>query len=629
MADRWGIEPTYEDHRGVRHPVPPQTMAAVRRAMGTARLDDTGRPDGPAGGLPAMVVEAGARTAVGRGTLLLEDGGELAVDGRLPADVPLGYHTMSAHSGDRRLIVSPGRCHLPDDLRTWGWAVQLYASRSRASWGMGDLADLATIASWARGRGAGMLLVNPLHAVAPLIPQEPSPYFPTSRRFANPIYLRVEDVPGAQECGPELAVLAEEARRLDRSQIIDRDRVWELKRQALELIWQRSGGRARLQARSFRRWQQAQGVGLTDFATWCVLAEHHGARWREWPPPFRRPDGGAVADFAASHADRVAFHGWLQWLMHLQLSAASRHLTVIQDLPVGVDPDGADAWAWQDMLAQGVSIGAPPDEFNTEGQDWGLPPFVPHLLARAGYQPFVDTVRAAMAGAGGLRVDHVMGLFRLYWIPEGMGARAGAYVRYPADDLLAILALESQRSGALVVGEDLGTVEEGVRPALAARRVLSYRLLWFEADEPAVWPRQSLASVTTHDLTTVAGLWSGSDLAEQQRLGVPANVVATAAMRDDLARRAGLAPDADDADAVRGAYRLLARAPSMLACATLEDAVGERRRPNMPGVVDRPNWSRALPVTVEELDAHPLVADVAATLNRAVVPTDPSKEKQR
>jgi len=634
VADRWGIEPDYEDHRGRRQRVPTATVAALRRAMEARRGGElAGEQDGAAvgagDGRDTVVVEVGSRPAVGPGLLQLEDGGELAVDRRLPVEAPLGYHTLTDDRGPRSLIVSPGRCHLPGDLRMWGWAVQLYASRSQASWGMGDLVDLAAIATWARRQGAGMLVVNPLNAVAPAIPQQPSPYFPTSRRYRNPIYLRVEEVPGAAACTPDLDQLAVQGRRLNRSELVDRDRVWQLKRQALQMIWERSAVERHLRGSPFARWRDAQGSGLREFATWCVLAESHGARWRDWPAPLRHPGDAAVAEFAASHAEQVGFHEWLQWLTHLQLGAATNKLTVIHDLPVGVDPDGADAWAWQDLLAEGVSVGAPPDEFNPAGQDWGLPPFVPHRLAAAGYRPFAEAVRAAMAGGGGVRIDHVMGLFRLYWIPEGMGPGAGAYVRYPAEDLLAILALESHRAGAVVVGEDLGTVEEGVRPALAERGILGYRLLWFEADDPADWPRQSLASVTTHDLATVAGLWSGSDLAEQERLGVATNAAGTAAMRARLARRAGLTRGADDAQAVRGAYRLLGRAPSMLLCATLEDAVGERRRPNMPGVAGRANWSQSLPVGIEELPRQQLAGDVAAMLSRAVSRSGASEEKQR
>jgi 4-alpha-glucanotransferase len=300
-------------------------------------------------------------------------------------------------------------------------------------------------------------------------------------------------------------------------------------------------------------------------------------------------------------------------------------MAIVQDLPIGVDPDGADAWAWQDLLAEGVSVGAPPDAFNTRGQDWGLPPFVPWRLRAAAYEPFVETIRATIAGgAGGLRVDHVMGLFRLWWVPAGGEPGDGAYVRYPADDLLDIVALESHRAGAVVVGEDLGTVEEAAREAMAERNLLSYRLLWFEEDDPATWPETAMAAVTTHDLPTVAGLWDGSDLAEQRRLGMAPNEEGTEAIRTRLAAAGGLASDAPADAAVRSAHRLLARAPCRLLTATLDDAIAEPERPNIPGADDgRPNWSLALPLPLEEVERHPLALEIAASLRDGVTTPTP------
>jgi 4-alpha-glucanotransferase len=314
----------------------------------------------------------------------------------------------------------------------------------------------------------------------------------------------------------------------------------------------------------------------------------------------------------------IAFVAWLQWQAEKQLRAAGQAVKVLQDLPIGVDPQGADAWAYQDALALGVTVGAPPDPFNRGGQNWGLPPFVPWRLRDLDYEPFIEAIRATMALAGGLRIDHVMGLFRLWWVPEGMSADRGGYVRYRAADLLDIVALESGRSGAPVVGEDLGTVEPGVREELARRNVLSYRLLWFEEDPPAQWPAGSLAAVGTHDLPTVAGLWDGSDLADQQASGLDADVAATERLRDLLVERAGVARDASAAQAVVGAYRLLAEAPSLLLAASLDDALSEPIRPNMPGTTERANWSVALPTPLEDFAAHPGVTAVADELRGTV-----------
>jgi 4-alpha-glucanotransferase len=278
----------------------------------------------------------------------------------------------------------------------------------------------------------------------------------------------------------------------------------------------------------------------------------------------------------------------------------------VQDLPIGLDAAGADAWCWQELLAQGASVGAPPDEFNPAGQDWGLTPFVPDRLRAAGYGPLVETLRATFRHAAGLRIDHVMGLFRLYWVAGG----AGAYVRTHAPEILGIVALESARARAFVVGEDLGTVEPGVREAMAAHRMLSYRLLYFEEGPPATFPEMALTSVTTHDLPTVAGLWSGADLRRSQAAGVPQNEEGLLALRQKLG--AG-----QDAEAVVAAtHRALAQAPSRLVLATLEDALAVEERPNLPGApADFPNWSLALPVPIEELEEKPLPRVIAAALN--------------
>jgi 4-alpha-glucanotransferase len=324
-----------------------------------------------------------------------------------------------------------------------------------------------------------------------------------------------------------------------------------------------------------------------------------------------------VARFAAGQARRVRFHQWLQWQLDAQLAGAAREIRLMTDLPVGFHPDGADAWAWQDVLAREVSVGAPPDPFNVLGQDWGLPPFVPHKLQAAGYGPFIETIRSALRHAGGLRIDHIMGLFRLFWIPWGSMPARGAYVRYPADELLAIVAVESHRAQAVIAGEDLGTVEEGVRAELAARRILSYRVFWFERDQPARYPRQSLAAITTHDLPTVAGVWTGADLAEARAVGMKIGDEDARAMRERLAAIPRLTRGADTGEVVVRAHALLAEAPSVLVTATLEDALSVSERPNIPGTTtERPNWSLGLPVPIETIETHPQTRAVAAALGR-------------
>ena len=313
----------------------------------------------------------------------------------------------------------------------------------------------------------------------------------------------------------DLPAIARRARALNAERRIDRDEVFRLKSATLERIWATVSRRPLPELDAFIA---DQGDGLLEFATFCALAEQHRSGWHGWPSELRHPSSPAVRDATRKRAvaDRIRYHQWLQFQIDRQLARASRTLPVMQDLPIGFDADGADAWAFQDVLAEGISVGAPPDEFNTKGQNWGLPPFVPGRLRDAGYQPFIDTIRGCVRHSGGLRIDHVMGLFRLFWIPNGMEPREGAYVRSHARDLLAIVAIESQRARAVIVGEDLGTVEEDTRAELTRRKVLSYRLLWFEKGSPKTYPEQALAAVTTHDLPTIAGLWTGSDVAAQK-----------------------------------------------------------------------------------------------------------------
>lgn len=613
----WGVDEGFHLVDGRWQPAPPETVAAILEAMGAHGGD-------PPGDGPIFVRDGVPSRHPGPGRLVTEAGAEFQVAADTwPAGLPLGYHTFTGdHDGSSRLVVvSPRACRLPHG-RAWGWAVQLYAVRSAASWGIGDLGDLRRLASWSRGElGAGLLLLNPLHASLPALPQTASPYFPSSRRFRNPLYLRVEDMPGAAELGGELAGLAQAGRRLNADRRIDRDAVYRLKSEAFERLFDRFTGDA-----GFDEFRASEGADLEWYGTFCVLDEQLGRPWTEWPERFRHPGNEAVAAFARKHERRVGFHAWLQWHLVRQLEPAAGEVALVHDLAVGVDPAGADAWLGQDVMALGMSVGAPPDEFNTRGQDWGLPPFDPWKLRAAGYEPFIRMVRAAMApaagrrgpgAAGGVRLDHVMGLFRLYWMPRGGDPSAGTYVRYPAADLLDIVALESWRTGSFVVGEDLGTVEPSVRAELASRKVLSYKLLWFEAAPPPEWPEEALAAVTTHDLPTVAGLWSGSDVEAQRSIGLEPNEDALAGTRRHLQEVTGVAEDAPPEEAVAGAYAALGSSPCLLLTATLDDALGVEERPNMPGTLDEwPNWSIALPAPLEAIEGDDRLRRLARRLAR-------------
>ncbi|HWE56429.1 MAG TPA: 4-alpha-glucanotransferase [Acidimicrobiales bacterium] len=589
-AEHWGVSTGYHDYAGNWREAEPETVAAILAAMGAGE-------HGPPGPLAVTVRTDHPLPDIGSGQVVTEDGGRLAVAGPLPTDLPTGYHTFEPDDRPPHpLIVSPGRVPVPSG-RQWGFASQLYATRSGHSWGMGDLADLAELGRWARGLGAGFTLVNPLHASTPAEHQQPSPYYPGSRCFLNPLYIAVEQAPGAG--GDGLADAAAAGRALNGTARIDRDQVWAVKRPALEAAFARSRDDAGL-----ARFRTEHGSQLQRFATYCAVAEVHGPVWREWPE-------GAEA---AAHPDRVRFHEWLQWVSETQLASADAELGLVIDLAVGVDPTGPDSWIWRDTFAEGMSVGAPPDEFNTRGQDWGLPPFDPWRLRAGGYEPWIAALRSGMTHGAGLRVDHVMGLFRLFWIPADVGAGAGTYVRYPHHDLLNILALEAERAGAYVVGEDLGTVEDEVRWDLAERHVLSYRLWWFEDHPPSEWPEAAMAAITTHDLPTVAGVVTGSDVQAQRDIGTEPNEEASAEL---VAKVRTVAGDDDIEAVITAVYRDLAGSPCTLLVATLDDVLAVEERPNMPGTTGAwPNWCIPLPVPLETIEESPLAVRLAELLAR-------------
>ena len=540
----------------------------------------------------------------------------------------------------------------PPPPRSWGFTVQLYSLRSRASWGYGDLRDLADLASWsARELGADFVLINPLHAGEPAPPLSHSPYLPMSRRFISPLYLRVEDIgeyaqlPSAQR--RRIDSLAAPLRAASASGgLIDRDAVWQAKRAALEIVYAQPLSPARLAA--FERFRVGEGQPLADWAAWCALAETHGPDWREWPGPLQSIRSAAVAKERERLGGEARFHAWLQWIAGEQRAAAQgaaraagMRIGIIADLAVGAHPGGADAWAYADVLVRQVSVGAPPDEFNQRGQDWGQPPWHPGRLAAAGYQPLAGLVRAAFASAGGLRADHVMGLFRLWWVPAGMTPDRGTYVRYPHEAMTGVFTGEAARAGALAIGEDLGTVEDWVRDYLAAAGVLGTSMLWFERGRdgrprpPGQWRRRCLATVGTHDVPPVAAFVTGEQVTLRAGLGLlttdpaaerGAAQAAMLAWRDALAAEglAGPGLARDPARFTVALYAYLARTPAALVGVSLADAVGERRPQNLPGTTtEYPNWRIPLgdgegrPVLLEDLPGHPGVRAVAAAVSPA------------
>jgi 4-alpha-glucanotransferase len=556
--------------------------------------------------------------------------------------------TPPAHGGAARPPV-PARAPFPD-RRSWGFTVQLYSVRSRASWGHGDLRDLADLAAWSgRELGADFVLVNPLHAAEPLPPISPSPYLPMTRRHISPLYLRIEDI-------PEYARLAADDRaRVDAlgaplraasstADLIDRDAVWAAKRAALEII--RAVPLSADRRAEFDAFRACDPTAVHDWAVWCAIAEVHGPDWRAWPAALADSRSAQVAALRRARAGQVDFHAWLQWLAAEQAAAAQRAATqagmtigVINDLAVGEHPGGADAWAGQDVIVSGISVGAPPDEFNQRGQDWTLPPWHPGWLAALAGRPLAELTAATTRHAGGLRVDHVMGLARLWWIPAGMSPDQGTYVRYDHELLGGVLAAEAARARALAIGEDLGTVEPWLREFLAARRVLGTSMLWFErrADgtprRPGGWRRGCLATVGTHDMPPAAAFLTGDQVAIRAALGLLTRpeVEERAAARADTGRwlallerdgllRRGARPSAEEFTVALYAYLTLT--PAVLIGVSLAEAAGERRPQNMPGTVDEyPNWRIPLtgadgqPVLLEDLPAHPGVRAVAEVVS--------------
>jgi len=586
-AEAAGVEPRYTDSRGDVVEVPAQTLAAI--------LDVLDSAPGPA-----------PRAAA-----------------------------------DTEPLAEPGRPASPAG-RSWGFTVQLYSLRSAGSWGHGDLRDLSDLATWSAAvLGAGFVLVNPLHAAEPLPPVSASPYLPMTRRYVSPLYLRIEDIPEYQQLGREeqqrIGALAAPLRaRNATADLIDRDAVWTAKRQALEIIHQAELGGSRLE--SYRAFRRREGRDLDDWAAWCALAERHGPDWRSWPPEARDP-----ASLSSGASPGAEFHAWLQWLADEQLAAAQRAALdagmdtgIITDIAVGAHPGGADAWAHQDLLVGGLSVGAPPDEFNQLGQDWTQPPWHPQRLASVGYRPLASLFGSALRHAGGVRVDHVMGLMRLWCMPQGMPPDHGAYLRYDHRAAVAALAGEAARAGALAIGEDLGTVEPWIRRYLASSGILGTSMLWFER-EPGGWPmpprrwrRDCMATVGTHDVPPAAAFLTGEQVAVRAQLGLlkrsedterKAAELMLSRWLDALAGEelvtSGSWPDPDDFTVAL--YGYLAHTPAALIGVSLADAVGDRRPQNIPGTRDEyPNWQIPLcdgagrAVLLEDLPGLPLLRAVTS-----------------
>ncbi|MEW6487343.1 MAG: 4-alpha-glucanotransferase [Thermodesulfobacteriota bacterium] len=705
LAQACGILPGYHDLWGAYHPAGPETLRALLRSLGAdvsspealerELREREGAPARrlvepvtvlPEGGEQVLRLQAPPSEAAwevrvsvrGRNVPVRLLGAETAQgpDGRVTLPVafspplPAGLHELQVclssplleDTGRTLCAVAPARGHEPEPVarggRLWGVNLPLYGLRSARNWGVGDFRNLLDAVEWAADLGADIVGVLPLHALFNEPPYGVSPYYPSSRLWLNPLHIAVDALPEA--AAPAAAAFLEapetraEQERLRGTELVDHQAAWALKRRALELCFGafREGNPRRRAA--FDAWRRAQGQALEEFAAFEALREHLGREqggtrpWPQWPAAYRKPDAPAVRAFAARAQEAVGFRAWLQWVAETQLArcqARARELGMAVglylDLALGVDPCGADAWVYQDVLALGASAGAPPDPFSLMGQRWGVPPPIPDRHRETGYAFLRDTVERSARRAGALRIDHVLALWRLFWVPGELPASAGAYVEDRAEELLAVLRCLSREHGCAIVGEDLGTIPPEVRVALAASGFYGYRLLIFEKHgdgryrAPGEYPRQALVSVATHDLPTVDGFWLGRDLEVKARLRqypTPEAERGDAEGRrwdclrllDALAAEGLLPPGVAPAhevpesalEALAGSvHAFLARTPAALLLANLDDLLGGREMQNLPGTLsEHPNWRRKCLLPVEEWSRFPRARRIAEAI---------------
>jgi len=580
----------------------------------------------------------------------------------LHADIPWGYHRLQlvAPQAQTLLIVTPGQCWLPDAMmqgqRLWGIAAQLYLLRSAHNWGIGDFGDLHRLVELSATKGANVVGLNPLHALFMDNPEHASPYSPASRLLLNVLNIDVHAIMRWLDC-PQAQALYDASEFQQRlaaarqAEQVDYTTVAELKMQVLRVLfqaWQAAPVAER--QREYERFRRSQGQTLERTCLFQALRQHFAeqdqdkADWHEWPAEYRDPDSAAVAEFAHSHREQVDFWVWLQWLADEQLAQAAQAaqdmaIGLYRDLAVGADRSGAETWHDQQAIVDDAQVGAPPDIYNPAGQDWGLPPFHPRMLKQEAYRSFIELVRANMRHAGGLRIDHVMSLQHLYWVPQGHAPQDGAYVSYPMEDMIGILALESQRQRCLVVGEDLGTVPAGFRERMAQANILSYRVLFFEQDAdtgayvlPQDYPALALAVAGSHDLPTLRGWWEGSDIELKERLHLYPKADEAARQQAQrkqdrkallaVLREQGLLDAADEQvtveEVVLAVHGFLARSAALLAVAQLDDITDETEQVNVPATSHdkHPNWRRRLSVALEELPTYPSMQAIADLFNR-------------
>ncbi len=646
LAVAAGLQPEWQDAAGHRQTVSDGALHAILDRLGHASADTKQIADSlaaittPTSRTPRFVsVNVGdpiqlSITLSGNAQLTLENGTRTSVAigrGALKPIDHTGYHRLEIGNDVIDLLVAPRRCFTIADVlpgrKLWAPAVQIPSLRSESTKAFGDFGTLAEAARAFGERGADALAISPTHALFPADASRYSPYAPSSRQFLNGLYGDSAVFTGTSD--------------EPTSELIDWQQAIPAKLAGLRKAFDQDAKSLGKTLEAFRR---DGGENLDHHAEFEALHAHFFARdgargWQQWPAEYHEPASPAVRRFVTEHADDVTFYVFLQWLARRDLDAAQTAakdagmaIGLIADLAVGMDPGGSHGWSRRSDLLTGLSIGAPPDPLGPDGQSWGITGFDPQALRDTGFASFIATIRAALAHAGGIRIDHAFGLRRLWVVPEGASAGEGAYLDMPFDDLMRIVAMESQRACAIVIGEDLGTVPDGFREAMDARAMLGMRVLWFERDAdgfvpPAKWSPDAVAMTGTHDLATIAGWWSGRNIDWTWDLGRKSDA---ADKLTDLAARAEdrvalwsafdtgtEQPTPEDTDpVVDAAIAHVAGTPCALAIIPIEDLAGLVEQPNLPGTIDEhPNWRRRMPDTTEALLARPEVAARIDTLN--------------
>jgi 4-alpha-glucanotransferase len=682
LARLAGIQERYTDFYGTDRSVPRESIIAILQAIGypvateTEAAAEIERIRTAQSGLqPVYVVRAGEFATLDVGShdtpqvwhLTAEDGAAISgsTQGAIQLHEPLspGYYALRVGDASSTVIAAPTAAYVAPELekcKLWGVSAQLYALRSRRNWGIGDFGDLAELARICSSVGAACVALNPLHELHLTNPTSASPYSPTSRLYLNSLYI---DVAAASAMLASGHVISSYRQRIEGSQgsdFVDYRAAALAKIGALQALYGdfRNHGDRSPHWDEFDRFRSDGGVHLRRFAIYEALMDEFKRRdaamygWMQWPVGYRNPNAPLVTEFAESHAAQIEFYQFLQWLAERQLASAARAacampIGLYRDLAVGVDANSADVWIDPRAFCLDLGVGAPPDPLNTEGQNWSLPPLNPRVLRERAYAPFISLLRANMRHAGALRIDHVMGLMRLFCIPKHMGAYAGTYVSYRFEEMLAVLSLESVRHRCTIVGEDLGTVPPGFRERLQSTRIFGCRLLFFEREAdgsfrmPRAYDRAAVASTGTHDLPPLAGFWTGEDISIRQRLhpesvGGGAERAERAEARkfllrmlithgelgtNEASRLASTAEAPSDEaleDLIVSAYRALGRAAARLVLIQLEDALLERLPVNTPGTFDEvPNWRRKLAISIEALRGDRRFQLLASVMNEA------------